>query len=1451
MNMHDHRVDHQVDARIKRIEPSSSSSSTGQSLTRHGKMAHYFEAIRACASQRWDQLESDPELAGPWHQLFKQVQSPRHVLSELLQNADDAGATHASVRIHDETFIFEHNGEDFSEEHFASLCRFGYSNKRCLHTIGFRGIGFKSTFSLGDRVCLSTPTLSVAFDRERFTEPKWVERDAKQTNLTEIRVATNDPYRRAELEKNLQEWLASPVSLLFFRHIRSLTIGDHELTWQRAGSGPVHESEWMALSGKEDEPLLLIRSPSEEFPPEELAEIRQERMLSGQEETHFPPCQVEVVLGCKGLLYVVLPTGVETDLPFACNAPFIQDPARMQIKAPETSPTNRWLLQRAGRLAASAMRAWLECSAFEPAERARAYRLFPDVDRDNNSLEGSCATIAELAFGAEIENCSYLLADSGDLKPEKECVSIPDVLLDIWTPDIATALFDETARPPLSRAISPSDLDKLTHWGVVGRISTADILRVLKTKHLPKPQTWRRLLQLWEFVEPHVGKYHYQRQNTDIRIVPAQGKESLYSAAELIRLGEKKLLQSDKDWQFLADHLLVLNQNWPRFLAEQARLAEERGNQQLREQTESAYAVLEAIGLNTTSDASKVIDQVADGFFAQEEVEIEGCIRLAQIAAKLNATAGEHFRFVTRDGYLRTTSEVVLFDENSSLDELLLEDTREEHVLHEDYVRQFVSCAREEWLKWFSSGRSGLLGFVPLTQKRSEFWGRNTLDKELRSRSYKGQPYFPYSSNHFRIEDWDFDEEHWVHWRRLANEDEGLWSRVVECILAQQEGFWSKAANARAVQIATTGNSQPVTHEPMRPAWIMKFQGLPCLPDTRGNYHQPAELLRRTPETEALLDVELFVHSRLDNEASRRILTLLGVRDTPTGPETLLERLRALAKAESPPVYEVEKWYRRLDQLLETCTSADALSIRQAFNEEKIILAGHRSWLTAKEVFLNAQDGDVPDAPLVRDSVRDLSLWRKVGVAERPTADLAIKWLEEMPSGAALQPDEARRVRAIIARFPERVWGECGHWISLSGEWLPIGRFSFALTMQSLIHWAHLHEWVKQKTADFRDLRAETCEQHPFSTVPALAAHIEDRFHRDPQATGRPERCVWLNSLGQELTRIMFDSGEETARIRSLAARLASSAFQSTPALEIIPYIDGTPAGTPRRAEALWLDETLYVEALPPAKLAKAVVQELGRSFRRNDIADALRFCYERPAEFVTEYLEESFKLVPREQTLQPEQRHLDPSDPDIEPGVTPCPFEHSPQDEDTPALVSTQPSALIDNEEEGDGGDAPEVRAPDGHEPEASPDELENDQLRTVSRLPYRKPAEPGLIERFALKLGFQKDTGERFFHADGSWIAKVGGSFPWEQRASSGELVRRYLPKDHCLEHDSLEITFEAWGLLQDQPVQHALVVKDESGIPREMSGDLLAKLREKGRITLYPATYRLVHTQEDMKS
>src|SRR6266446_6678562 len=102
---------------------------------------------------------------------------------------------------------------------------------------------------------------------------------------------------------------------------------------------------------------------------------------------------------------------------------------------------------------------------------------------------------------------------------------------------------------------------------------------------------------------------------------------------------------------------------------------------------------------------------------SQDSVSLAECVQLAQIAAKLGATVGESFRYATWDETLRATTSTILFDDGN-LDELLPDEHREGLLLHPDYAASFTSCSREEWHRWISSGRSGLLTFIPLVQKR-------------------------------------------------------------------------------------------------------------------------------------------------------------------------------------------------------------------------------------------------------------------------------------------------------------------------------------------------------------------------------------------------------------------------------------------------------------------------------------------------------------------------------------------------------------------------------------------------------------------------------------------------------------------------------------------------------------------------------------------------------------
>ena len=1290
----------------------------------------YFKSIRVRASKRWDQLEGDPELAGPWHQLFSQVQSARHVVSELLQNADDAGATEAAVEIDNGEFIFSHNGDDFDEEQFASLCRFGFSNKRTLHTIGFRGVGFKSTFSLGDEVRLITPTLSVAFHKERFTEPRWTESAGTADGRTEVRVTIKNEGAQEHLGKNLQEWSKSPVSLLFFNNIRCLRVHEQEILWEPQGVGPIEGSKWMSVSTMPGKLYLIIRSSEEEFPEDARQEIKDARNIPDYDTT-FPPCRVEIVLGMEGRLFVVLPTEVKTQLPFACNAPFIQDPARIQLK--ESSPTNNWLLRRAGELAADAMLAFVGEKSLSIEERCQAYGLFPAVDREDSTIAGNCGTIVQEGFDARIEGTKFLLTETESLESSGGCLAVPGELLDVWSPAQITADFGRDNVSILSRHISERDRKKLTDREHIRTLSKSRVLETLKNNRLPRPGTWRQLMRLWEYVSDEVIRL--RSYHGDLRIVPAQGKEVLYAANEVVRIGERRTLIRPEDWEFLSPFLLTLDPNWTRFLAEGRRTAGADSNEALEAQVQVAFRCISALGLSDPTNADRILSKVADAFFSQDSPhKIKDYARLTHIAAKLGSAVPDSFRFVTQGKGLARAP--ILADIDNDLDMFVDADWYEKNVLHDAYANPSETCTADEWRKWVISPGSSLRTFVPLDPITRHIWSRASLARDLHRRGFEGKPYFHYKRDNFSIADWDFDSTHWKHWNSLAKDDGEFWAKLMNRILEQPPSYWSGATSARAAQLGNTWRHY-VTQEPLLPDWIIRFRDLPCLTDTRGQARQPAELFMRTAATEPLLGVEPFVKTDLDTETTRSLLTLLGVRDKPTGPERLLERLLALAGTNAPLLPEVQKWCHSLDQLFDRCSTKEVQEIRTAFASKRLILTDQGEWAKTDEVFLNSDEDDLPEVVLIHPSLRTLAIWRKIGVPERPTADMEIEWLQGLPSRGKLTEAQKRRIRRLLPVYPGPIWDETGHWLNLDGNWVPVECLEYSLARQSDVRWEDLFSPTKAATADFRPLSPETCQSYPFSSLPRLGDVVEERFQGQ---TGLPEPVTkqWMVSLGQGLGRIVLDDNEHTERVRMVARQLEHTRWQVAGDIKSVPYIDGKPAGTSRTIEVSWQDHVLYVQNSSPARMAKAVPLEIGRAFDRPDIADAIQICYERDKDFIEEYLDNSFDLAAVEEV-----------------GPVPPSGEREQPDVDT------------------DVADPPLYWPPTGNPPpkEDSPPPDEDNDHDEPSPRPSRQPRQPqsSFMERFAEAKGFSvKETG-RFHHPGGSWLERVPGNLP--SHGSSGQ--------------------------------------------------------------------------------
>jgi hypothetical protein len=237
------------------------------------------------------------------------------------------------------------------------------------------------------------------------------------------------------------------------------------------------------------------------------------------------------------------------------------------------------------------------------------------------------------------------------------------------------------------------------------------------------------------------------------------------------------------------------------------------------------------------------------------------------------------------------------------------------------------------------------------------------------------------------------------------------------------------------------------------------------------------------------------------------------------------------------------------------------------------------------------------------------------------------------------------------------------------------------------------------------------------------------------------------------------------------------------------------------------------------------VPEELAVRFGRQDLKAAFDYSFERSPEEITEYLEGNFKLGP-----------LSLLEESVPVAVTPG------SDSGRSGVAAQEEPAEI---QPADGGVGRAVSGEVILEEQPSGDEAE--ALDPKRRRDARQ-SKPSLMERFAKAGGFQPDGADRFRSSDGTWIARaLDGPFPWEQRRPSGELVRCYWVKEHCLDRGPLVIEADVWGLLDQKPDTYAIVLVDVEGDPIEVTGAKLRAMREGETLTLYPAAYRLVVAHE----
>ncbi|MBG1269291.1 sacsin N-terminal ATP-binding-like domain-containing protein [Nostoc sp. WHI] len=278
-----------------------------------------------------------------------------HFIYELLQNAEDAGATKVIFKLFNDRLEVYHNGRLFTEEDVQGICGLVKSTKKeDLTKIGKFGIGFKSVYAYTD-----SPEIHSGdehFFIEHYVRPHAVTSDVisgEYTTLFIIKFNRQDLSKAVayqEIETHLQKF--NPRNLLFLRHIKEIywhlekgqkgvckrEILNHDAGYQRISvslNTSLHNSQetWLVFNQSiSSQPTLKV----------EVAFLLQKDKKTQQEQ---------IVSVSSSQLVVYFPTEKETHLNFLVQGPYRTTPDRAKI--PPNDTFNRELIETTADLVAS------------------------------------------------------------------------------------------------------------------------------------------------------------------------------------------------------------------------------------------------------------------------------------------------------------------------------------------------------------------------------------------------------------------------------------------------------------------------------------------------------------------------------------------------------------------------------------------------------------------------------------------------------------------------------------------------------------------------------------------------------------------------------------------------------------------------------------------------------------------------------------------------------------------------------------------------------------------------------------------------------------------------------------------------------------------------------------------------------------------------------------------
>ncbi len=308
-------------------------------------MDNWFEELSLMRKKFVESARENKFDKGIRHSTVEKYPDPVHFVYELLQNAEDQGATEAKFVLSADKLVFLHNGKPFTRADVENITGIGNSDKtQEANLIGRFGIGFKSVFAITDRPKIYTllEDNPFAFAIEHLVVPVEI-RNFEQDHQYNTRFIFPFIKRQESvLYSKIRERLSTLgfETMLFLQNLKSIE-------WQTETGDGVYLSE---VKGSRHE--LFGESRENGQPRQSSANyLMFTRNVSLGDNDRALDIRVAFRLDEKGKiiaesgqkLVVYFPTEQVTGLNFRLHAPFLLTDNRANIKIDDD--TNKRLIQ--------------------------------------------------------------------------------------------------------------------------------------------------------------------------------------------------------------------------------------------------------------------------------------------------------------------------------------------------------------------------------------------------------------------------------------------------------------------------------------------------------------------------------------------------------------------------------------------------------------------------------------------------------------------------------------------------------------------------------------------------------------------------------------------------------------------------------------------------------------------------------------------------------------------------------------------------------------------------------------------------------------------------------------------------------------------------------------------------------------------------------------------------